>query len=153
MTRSKTVKIKDQLPKVFVLGFFGLGAAILISKNYQSTSAGDTAVARVNVTQAALSQTASEGEALFAANCATCHGEKASGTDKGPPLVHDVYNPGHHPDESFYSAAANGVPQHHWPYGNMPPQSQLEKEEVAKIVRYVRELQVANGITYKPHRM
>jgi hypothetical protein len=29
----------------------------------------------------------------------------------------------------------------------MPPQPQVEDEEVVKIVRYVRELQRANGIT------
>ena len=47
----------------------------------------------------------------------------------------------------------NGVVQHHWPYGNMPKQEQVTRDEVAKIVQYVRELQVANGITFKPHNM
>ena len=93
------------------------------------------------------------GERLYQENCASCHGDRASGTDKGPPLIHDIYNPGHHSDDAFYLAAMNGVVQHHWPYGNMPKQEQVTRDEVAKIVQYVRELQVANGITFKPHNM
>jgi cytochrome c551/c552 len=35
----------------------------------------------------------------------------------------------------------------------MPPQPQVSDEELAAIIRYVRELQTANGIFYRPHRM
>jgi hypothetical protein len=35
----------------------------------------------------------------------------------------------------------------------MPPLPQVSDEEVAAIVRYVRELQEANGIFYRPHDM
>jgi hypothetical protein len=35
----------------------------------------------------------------------------------------------------------------------MPPQPQVTPEQLEAIVRYVRELQVANGIAYRPHRM
>jgi hypothetical protein len=34
----------------------------------------------------------------------------------------------------------------------MPPQIQLAKDQPAAIVQYVRELQVANGIIYRPKR-
>jgi len=100
-----------------------------------------------------LSPQAASGKRAFDEVCAACHGENALGTDQGPPLVHDIYNPGHHSDESFFVAAKLGVRQHHWPYGNMPPQPDVTPDEVADIVQYVRELQVANGITARPHTM
>jgi mono/diheme cytochrome c family protein len=100
-----------------------------------------------------LSAAAQAGRIAFDANCAQCHGANGGGTPQGPPLVHDIYNPGHHSDESFSYAARNGVQAHHWAFGNMPPQPQVSDELLAQIVRYVRELQQANGIVYKPHRM
>ncbi len=107
----------------------------------------------VEVIAAPLSQEGEAGAALFKMNCQVCHGPNAAGTKLGPPLIHDIYNPGHHSDEAFYLAAATGVRQHHWPYGDMPPQPQVAREEVSKIIRYIRELQEANGIVYKPHSM
>jgi mono/diheme cytochrome c family protein len=108
---------------------------------------------RKEVTEPALSARASRGKGLFEANCATCHGERGAGTDRGPPLIHEFYNPGHHADAAFFAAAKFGVRQHHWRFGNMPPQPQVREEELAAIVQYVREVQVANGITFRPHRM
>jgi hypothetical protein len=35
----------------------------------------------------------------------------------------------------------------------MPPQPDVSREQVAAIVKYVRELQTANGITTRPHTM
>jgi mono/diheme cytochrome c family protein len=93
------------------------------------------------------------GKAAFDKVCAACHGANGAGTDKGPPFVHDIYNPGHHPDEAFFRAARLGVPQHHWPYGDMPPQPEVGEYEVRAIVQYVRALQRANGIIYRPHQM
>ena len=110
-------------------------------------------VATVGVIVPELSAVAAAGKTAFDANCGQCHGENAAGTGKGPPLVHDIYNPGHHADAAFYRAARQGVRQHHWPFGNMPAQPQLGDEQIAAIVRYVRELQTANGVTYRPHRM
>ena len=86
------------------------------------------------------------GAALFDANCALCHGEGAAGTAQGPPLVHRVYEPGHHPDAAFYRAVEFGVISHHWEFGNMAPVPGVSKADVAKIVAYVRELQRADGI-------
>ena len=93
------------------------------------------------------------GKREYDANCASCHGRFGTGSDKGPPLMHDIYNPGHHADEAFQRAVRNGVPQHHWRFGDMPPQPQVGDEQLAQIVRYVRELQQANGILFAPHRM
>ncbi|PHS26091.1 MAG: cytochrome C [Robiginitomaculum sp.] len=101
----------------------------------------------------ALSALAIEGHETFKKNCARCHGEYATGTNSGPPLIHDIYNPGHHGDGAFYRAVRQGSPQHHWNFGNMPPQPQVSDAEIASIIRYIRETQVANGIVYKKHVM
>ena len=107
----------------------------------------------LGISMPALSAQAAAGQTAFDANCASCHGRFGTGSDKGPPLMHDIYNPGHHADEAFQRAVRNGVPQHHWRFGDMPPQPQVGDEQLAQIVRYVRELQQANGILFAPHRM
>jgi hypothetical protein len=35
----------------------------------------------------------------------------------------------------------------------MPPRPEVQQKEVASIIDYVRELQEANGIVYRAHRM
>ena len=121
---------------------FGVVAALVIVSR---TAEEDTGVT-VQVTPAALSDEAKQGEAVFNANCMECHGPNAAGTKLGPPLIHDIYQPGHHSDKAFYLAAAAGVRAHHWPYGDMPAQPQVSEAEVGLIIRYIRELQEANGI-------
>ena len=86
------------------------------------------------------------GEELFVANCSPCHGEGATGTSQGPPLVHEVYEPSHHSDDSFRSAVANGVQPHHWQFGPMPPLPGVAGDEVEAIIAYVRSLQREAGI-------
>jgi mono/diheme cytochrome c family protein len=100
-----------------------------------------------------LSAVATTGQKAFDENCASCHGVSGSGTDQGPPLIHDIYNPGHHANSAFYAAANRGVRQHHWRFGNMPPQPQVSDSKIAAIIRYIRELQQANDIAYRPHKM
>lgn len=100
-----------------------------------------------------LSASAALGQKTFNQNCAACHGVNAAGSDRGPPLVHDIYNPGHHTDAAFYLAAQRGTRQHHWRFGNMPPQPQVSRKQVSAIIRFVRELQRANGIKYEKHQM
>lgn len=87
-----------------------------------------------------------EGERLYAASCAGCHGIAGVGSDSGPPLVHKVYEPSHHADVAFQLAVQRGVVAHHWRFGNMPPQPQVTTEQVAPIVGYVRWLQRQSGI-------
>ncbi|MBT3786915.1 MAG: cytochrome c [Alphaproteobacteria bacterium] len=147
MKTSKT--LSDRLPALGVLAFCLLGAGLLGWKFFGGP--GNPNV--VDVTMPPLSDIASAGKQVFDANCAACHGDKANGTDKGPPLVHNIYNPGHHADGSFLMAAKRGVRAHHWPFGNMPAQPQVKDQEIPLIIRYVRELQVANGIVYQPHKM
>ncbi|HED13273.1 MAG TPA: cytochrome c [Gammaproteobacteria bacterium] len=100
-----------------------------------------------------LSFKAANGKILYDANCAACHGANGAGTQSGPPFVHTIYNPGHHDDAAFYRAASQGVQSHHWKFGNMPPRPDVTRAQIKAIVTYVRELQLANGITYKKHTM
>ena len=96
---------------------------------------------------ATFSETARMGQVAFEANCIACHGPNASGLDGlGPPLIHKIYEPSHHGDESFQIAVAQGVRQHHWSFGNMPAVDGLTRADVAAIVAYIREIQRANGI-------
>lgn len=93
-----------------------------------------------------VAEAARRGEALFNANCSACHGIDAVGTSLGPPLVHRVYHPGHHPDFSIRNAVAQGVPQHHWPFGDMAPVAGLASDDVEDIICYVRQRQRQAGI-------
>lgn len=86
------------------------------------------------------------GETLFNQRCAICHGPNATGSLQGPPLVHRIYEPGHHSDVSFLLAVRRGVRAHHWRFGNMAPVPGLSEVDVKEIVRYVRALQRAKGI-------
>ncbi len=101
-----------------------------------------------------LSDLGRNGKVAFDKNCAECHGRNASGSDKGPPLVHKVYHPGHHSDAAFALAVKIGVRQHHWRFGDMPAQRaqpNVTEEQVTAIVRFVREVQTANGIGRQQH--
>jgi mono/diheme cytochrome c family protein len=94
-----------------------------------------------------LSGLATIGKRGFDKNCAACHGENAVGQDGvAPPLVHKIYEPSHHGDESFQRAVAMGVRAHHWKFGNMPAIEGLTRADVKAITAYVRELQRHNGI-------
>ena len=87
------------------------------------------------------------GEAAYNTRCASCHGANAAGQDGiAPPLVHRIYEPGHHGDQAFLVAAQLGVRAHHWRFGDMPPVEGITEAEVVSIVTYVRALQRANGI-------
>ena len=109
---------------------------------------GTSGTVTVNVKEPELSALAETGKAIFEANCATCHGLSAAGTENGPPLVHNIYNPGHHADFAFSMAVKFGVQQHHWSYGNMPAQPQVLQDQMPAIIKYLRELQLANGIRH-----
>ncbi len=99
------------------------------------------------VLPAELSANAQIGKRAFETKCAICHGKNAAGQNGvAPPLVHTIYRPNHHSDMAFVSAAQNGVQSHHWNFGNMPAIKGLTGAEVKYIARYVRELQVENGI-------
>ncbi len=86
------------------------------------------------------------GAGAFEKNCSKCHGKNAAGSENGPPLVHVIYEPGHHGDGAFFLATKQGVRAHHWRFGDMPQQQDVTETQVEAIVAYIRALQVANGI-------
>jgi mono/diheme cytochrome c family protein len=106
--------------------------------------AGGSGGAAPTVPELTVEETA--GRALFDANCAVCHGANAAGSDRGPPLVHRIYEPSHHADLSFVLAVRKGVRAHHWRFGDMPAVAGVTEAEAIRITAYVRALQRANGI-------
>lgn len=121
-----------------------IGGRIFLSPG-QPDPAGGAPIVSVSVPQ--LGETESQGRTIFDANCAACHGDNAAGREgAGPPLVHVIYEPGHHSDASFFMAAKNGVRAHHWRFGDMPPVDGISDDEIAKVIAYVRALQRENGI-------
>jgi mono/diheme cytochrome c family protein len=149
VTKDITQRLKEKLPALLVLAVVIGGAWVMINQSINKSGSASV----VDVKVPALSSIGRQGEKAFAANCASCHGQSAAGGDGGPPLVHKIYNPGHHADGAFSLALQRGVTQHHWQFGNMPPQPQVGAADTKAIIGYVRELQVANGIGYQPHRM
>lgn len=91
-----------------------------------------------------------QGGELFRANCAQCHGFDLRGTNTGPSLLSEVYEPGHHGDGAFLVAVQSGSPQHHWDFGPMPPVPGLSEEDVEAIVAFVRERQRIDGFEPYP---
>jgi cytochrome c2 len=100
----------------------------------------------VNVTRPQLSSEAAVGDKAFQRLCAECHGPNAGGSNRGPPLVHRVYAPNHHADFSFLRAMTAGTRAHHWRFGDMAPRPAADETEARAIVRFLREMQRANGI-------
>ena len=93
-----------------------------------------------------LSDAALAGKQVFNANCSACHGSDVMGSAAGPPLIDRIYEPGHHADFSIRNAVRNGVPKHHWWFGNMPPVAGITDQQVEQLICHIRELQLANGI-------
>lgn len=103
--------------------------------------------AEVPVTQPQrLSAEAQRGKAAFEQYCQQCHGDWGQGSQSGPPLIHKIYEPSHHGDAAFFFAITRGSRQHHWNFGNMPPQPQVKQDDIPAIIRFVREVQEVNGI-------
>jgi len=144
------MSLSQHLPK-FVIAVVLLGGGAVIASKALGPSPSNGGMVTVKVPD--LSTTAKVGKALFDENCAACHGDNAAGNEGGPPLIHTTYNPGHHGDAAFQAAAQRGVQRHHWNFGDMPPQPQINPGQMANIIFYVRELQMANGIFYQEHKM
>ena len=124
--------------------FAALAIALVMALSAAGCASGDGANGGESV--AVAEPDADNGAALFAASCALCHGESGVGTQTGPPLVHRIYEPGHHSDDSFRNAMKNGVASHHWNFGNMPARPELSDGDIEDIIAYVRSIQREAGI-------
>jgi mono/diheme cytochrome c family protein len=91
-----------------------------------------------------------DGEALYRQNCASCHGSDLRGTRKGPSHLSVVYEPGHHPDESFRVAVRDGVRQHHWDFGDMARVEGLDDKELQAVIEFIRSKQEEDGFEPYP---
>lgn len=131
---------------IAVLVLASLTCAAVLWLLFRGSASEQSLAHQVQITVPQLSGTAAAGKAVFDRNCVACHGANAAGGPGGPPLVHKIYEPGHHGDGSFVAAVRNGVRQHHWTFGSMPPIPGVTDAEVAQIITYVRTLQRANGI-------
>jgi len=138
------------LPIIMVFIAFALVACEAPSSSIEDETTKNTTDTSGEVQFTAL---AVQGKIAYDKNCAACHGDNMMGTQIGPPLIHEIYNPGHHNDMSFYRAIKQGTVQHHWQFGDMPPRPNVKDEDIGGIIQYVRELQEAHGIVYKQHRM
>lgn len=115
------------------------------SQSVQTPTSDETAM--VSITIPELSGNALVGQTIFENICAACHGARGVGNaEAGPPLIHKIYEPSHHGDESFQRAVAHGVRAHHWRFGDMPAVEGLTRGDVAMVIDYLRTIQRANGI-------
>ncbi|HKI68318.1 MAG TPA: cytochrome c [Verrucomicrobiae bacterium] len=142
-------KLNEKLPALLVLAVLVGGAVIFVR---QTVDYGD-AMPGGKIKIPEFTEDAKLGAVVFKRNCAACHGQNAAGGPGGPPLIHQIYNPGHHSDDAIRFAIRRGAPQHHWRFGNMPAQPQVSASDIENVIRYVRELQRANGIHYQMHKM
>ncbi|MBC8267247.1 MAG: cytochrome c [Rhodospirillaceae bacterium] len=108
--------------------------------------AGGSGDSTIKVIVPTLTAAAQSGEQTFNRVCLKCHGDNLAGSKNGPPLVDPFYRPSHHADGSFVSAITQGVRQHHWKFGPMPPQPQVKAAEIPNLIVYIREIQQANGV-------
>jgi mono/diheme cytochrome c family protein len=93
---------------------------------------------------------AGSAAALYAANCASCHGRDLRGTGKGPSHLSVDYEPSHHPDASFRRAIEQGVQAHRWNVGDMQPVPDLDRAEIDAIIAYIRDVQTREGLEPYP---
>ena len=142
---------EERVMKIVISVFFTLlfvTFGVQYFSNGSASAAMEPGTALVEIkTPKSYSENARIGLRLFEAKCADCHGSNAVGqAGVAPPLIHIIYEPNHHGDESFQRAVALGVRAHHWKFGNMPAVAGLTRAEVKSIIAYVRELQKHNGI-------
>ena len=75
------------------------------------------------------------GKNIFELKYQPCHGINAAGRhEMGPPLVHKIYEPSHHSDQSFFRAVALGVKSQHWRFGTMAAVEDLTKSDIQAII-------------------
>ena len=124
-----------EIPRSIALLLFAAVVAVACSDDASSNQADPAGNA----------QSADLGAEVYANSCASCHGDDLRGTDEGPSQLSIIYEPNHHTDDSYRSAIANGSPQHHWTFGDMPPVEGLSDEEVEAVIDFIRAEQERQG--------
>ncbi len=135
------ISLSARATLILITGMFLLFAT---ASNQQQNA--DAASHASKIAEPELSPALQRGKLAYEKFCASCHGVKTAGTEKGPTFLHRVYHPGHHGDGAFALAARRGARAHHWRFGDMKPVSGVSDQELKEIVGYVRALQKANGI-------
>ena len=130
--------IKIKLKKHIYLFLSGFLLYLILGRVYAETEK--------NVTPPKVPFIHSLGMKKYHTHCASCHGQWGNGSDKGPPLMHPFYIPSHHGDEAFYRAALKGIFAHHWKFGDMPPVPGITKEDMDKIIPFIRWMQQDKGL-------
>ena len=115
-------------------------AAISMSVAVSACAGDDTATAPLEPIPAG-----ADGQVVYQARCASCHGDDLRGTDKGPSQLSIVYEPNHHGDDAYRAAIRNGVAQHHWGFGNMPAVEDITDEQIELVIDYIRNQQQTFG--------
>jgi len=78
----------------------------------------------------ALDANLAAGEALYDADCGSCHGVDGRGADLGPDLVHEL----HHGDALILTFIVDGVGE------EMPAFGHYSDQELADLLGYLHEL-------------
>lgn len=134
----KNLKLRPGSPRLFASALLALCLSTGLEAQAQSM--------QIPRPSAGLMPNPALGKKLFAANCAACHGADLKGSDKGPSILHKVYEPSHHGDVAFQLAAKTGVRAHHWNFGDMKPIPSVTPDDVAHITAFVRMEQRKVGI-------
>ena len=102
-------------------------ALMMMACGAESDSPGATMESQADhsvlVTDAALSDTGRAGEEVFNANCSVCHGVGATGTERGPTLIHRIYHPRPPPGLQYPQRGrprSEAAPLVLWKYGSCP---------------------------------
>ncbi|MGD8624298.1 MAG: cytochrome c [Anaerolineae bacterium] len=75
---------------------------------------------------------ATQGEALFATNCAPCHGDEGQGTGVAPEPIADPDLLSEYSDEELATLIREGLP------GTMPAATRLNEQEIMDVVAFLR---------------
>ena len=84
------------------------------------------------------------GEGIYGANCAQCHGNDLTGTDRGPSLLQPLYGPDQLPDAQVANAIRNGVEEELWEFGPMPANGAITDAQVDAILAFIRAEQIGD---------
>jgi mono/diheme cytochrome c family protein len=80
-----------------------------------------------------------DGEYLFADECGACHGTYGYGTDQAPSLIAPEYAESEFTRADFVDAIEDG-------HGSTLAADELEPQEIADIIAFLREIQLEAGV-------